>query len=191
MSREKYRNARQLPETKRVRGRGFIEEGRGWAFTRRHDDGVSSIWPTEYRSHLRYTPTVCRHRGSTYPQREWERKRTNCQSLSLKTYRTRDPLRRVRFDIRTRLNPLSPERSVCQSLNGEDKRCSSRHRLAYHFHADNYKMVEQTLRLLFTFENRCKTRLRTASRDRYYHVYYSLYYLVKFVLFIKLRGALQ
>lgn len=36
----------------------FIEEGRGWAFTRRHDDGVSSIWLAEYRSHLQYTLTL-------------------------------------------------------------------------------------------------------------------------------------
>lgn len=73
MSREKYHGARQLLGTKRAQeGRGFTEEGRGWAFTRRHDDGASSIWPTEYRSHLRYTPTVC-HRQDLHIRRENER----------------------------------------------------------------------------------------------------------------------
>lgn len=149
MSRQKYCGARQLPETKRAQGRGFIEEGRGWAFARRHDDGVSSIWPSEYRSHLRYTPIVChRHRGSTYLQKERERK--NCQSLLQKKKLTTREISATRFDIRARLNPLSPERPICQLLNGGDKRIS----LYLVYRVDMpiiIKMLRQTFQLLFTF----------------------------------------
>lgn len=71
MSREKRQGNKP-----RHRDEGFTEGNRGWAFTRRHDDGASSIWLAEYRSHLRYTPTVChRHRKPTYLQRDENKKK--------------------------------------------------------------------------------------------------------------------
>lgn len=101
---------------------------RGWAFTRRHDDGASSIWPAEYRSHLRYTATVChRHRGSRYLQtaqeRERERKRKNTASHRyIKHTYHETPAKRAFWYPRAVKSPLSSTRSVCQFFNGKDRR---------------------------------------------------------------------
>lgn len=121
-----------MPETNRPRDEGFNEGNRGWAFTRRHDDGASSIWLAEYRSHLRYTPTVChRHRKPTYLQRdrkikkkkkrrsikekEKERGRENYELLQ-RTYHTWDV-----YDACVSWHPraikiLQTLRSVCQMV---------------------------------------------------------------------------
>lgn len=146
MSRRKYRDVRQLPETKRDAGtriyRGGQRLGVREAPRRRRLIDLTNRIPqplTTYTNCVSQDLHVC---GKN------ERERTASHYCEKKERTTRETSA-TRFDIRARLNPLRPRK--VDLLNGGDKRISLC--LVYRVGTPIIiKMLGQTFQLLFTSE---------------------------------------